>query len=45
METDYLFALVAAATVLGFFFFFSVMFIEWYFLHQWHESARRAEEE
>jgi len=45
LETDYLFALVAAATVLGFFFFFSVMLIEWYFLHQWHESARRAEEE
>ena len=44
-ETDYLFALVAAATVLGFSFFFSVMFLEWYFLHQWHESARTASEE
>ena len=40
LETDYLFALVAAATVLGFIFFFTVMFLEWYFLHQWHESAR-----
>jgi NitT/TauT family transport system permease protein len=40
LETDYLFALVAAATVLGFTFFFAVMFLEWYFLHNWHESAR-----
>jgi NitT/TauT family transport system permease protein len=40
VETDYLFALVAAATVLGFVFFFAVMFLEWYFLHNWHESAR-----
>jgi NitT/TauT family transport system permease protein len=40
LETDYLFALVAAATVLGFCFFFAAMFLEWYFLHQWHESAR-----
>jgi NitT/TauT family transport system permease protein len=40
LETDYLFALVAAATVLGFAFFFAVMFLEWYFLHNWHESAR-----
>ncbi len=45
LETDYLFALVAAATVLGFFFFFAVMFFEWYFLHKWHESARTPEEE
>jgi NitT/TauT family transport system permease protein len=44
-ETDYLFALVAASTVLGFSFFFSVMFLEWYFLHQWHESARAVGEE
>ena len=43
LETDYLFALVAAATVLGFVFFFTVMFLEWYFLHQWHESARTPE--
>jgi NitT/TauT family transport system permease protein len=45
LETDYLFALVCAATVLGFAFFFVVMFLEWYFLHQWHESARAAEME
>ena len=40
LETAYLFALVTAATVLGFAFFFTVVFLEWYFLHQWHESAR-----
>ncbi len=45
MQTDYLFALVLAATVLGFSFFFAVMFLEWYFLHNWHESARPAESE
>jgi NitT/TauT family transport system permease protein len=43
LQTDYLFALVAAATVLGFTFFFLVMFFEWYFLHRWHESARAPE--
>ena len=43
LQTDYLFALVAAATVLGFVFFFLVMFFEWYFLHRWHESAREPE--
>jgi NitT/TauT family transport system permease protein len=45
LETDYLFALVAAATVLGFVFFFAVMFLEWYFLRNWHESARTPAEE
>ena len=40
LQTDYLVALVLAATVLGFAFFFIVMFLEWYFLHNWHESAR-----
>ena len=45
LETDYLFALVAAATLLGFVFFFAVMFLEWYLLHDWHESARSPEEE
>jgi NitT/TauT family transport system permease protein len=40
METSYLFALVCAATVLGFSFFFIVMFFEWLFLHNWHESSR-----
>jgi NitT/TauT family transport system permease protein len=45
LQTDYLFALVLAATVLGFAFFFLVMFFEWYFLHRWHESARTPEVE
>jgi NitT/TauT family transport system permease protein len=40
METAYLFALVFAATVLGFTFFFIVMFLEWLALHNWHESSR-----
>jgi NitT/TauT family transport system permease protein len=39
LQTDYLFALVIAATVLGFAFFFTVMFFEWLALHKWHESA------
>jgi NitT/TauT family transport system permease protein len=43
LQTDYLFALVVAATVLGFAFFFLAMFFEWYFLHKWHESARAPE--
>jgi NitT/TauT family transport system permease protein len=45
LQTDDLFALVFAATVLGFSFFFVVMFLEWYFLHRWHESARTPETE
>lgn len=45
LETDYLFALVFAATALGFAFFFVSMFLEWYFLHNWHESARSPESE
>jgi NitT/TauT family transport system permease protein len=45
LETDYLFALVCAATLLGFVFFFVVAFVEWYFLHQWHESSRNRESE
>jgi len=40
METSYLFALVIAATALGFLFFFIVMFLEWMALHNWHESSR-----
>jgi NitT/TauT family transport system permease protein len=40
VETDYLFALVLAATILGFAFFFIGTFLEWYFLHNWHESSR-----
>lgn len=39
LQTDYLFALVIASTVLGFSFFFTVMFFEWLALHRWHESA------
>jgi NitT/TauT family transport system permease protein len=41
METGYLFALVFGATVLGFAFFFIVMFLEWLALHNWHESKRQ----
>jgi len=44
-ETDYMFALVLATVVLGFGFLFIVMFLEWYFLHRWHESALPAETE
>lgn len=40
METAYMFALVLAATGLGFSFFFVVMFLEWLVLHNWHESSR-----
>lgn len=40
MEISYLFALVIAATALGFLFFFTVMFFEWLALHNWHESSR-----
>jgi len=40
METGYMFALVLAATVLGFSFFFIVVFLEWLALHNWHESKR-----
>jgi len=39
LQTAYLFALVFAATLLGFGFFFTVMFFEWLLLHNWHESA------
>lgn len=45
LQTDYLFALVFAATVLGFAIFFAVSFLEWCFLHRWHESARTPEVE
>jgi NitT/TauT family transport system permease protein len=40
LQTDYLFALVFAATILGFSLFFTVMFFEWLFLHKWHEWPR-----
>jgi NitT/TauT family transport system permease protein len=45
LQTDYLFALVLTATVLGFGIFFTVSFLEWYFLHRWHESVRTPEVE
>jgi NitT/TauT family transport system permease protein len=45
METAYLFALVLAATTLGFSFFFIVMFLEWLALHNWHESSRPQSQE
>jgi NitT/TauT family transport system permease protein len=44
-ETDYMFALVLATVVLGFSFLFVVMFLEWHFLHRWHESALTPETE
>jgi NitT/TauT family transport system permease protein len=43
LQTDYLFALVAGATILGFGLVLFVMLLEWYFLHRWHESAREFE--
>lgn len=45
LQTDYLFALIVASTVLGFAFYFMVAAFEWYFLHHWHESARTPEVE
>ena len=39
MQTDYMFALSLMSSVLGFAFFFTVVFLEWVFLHHWHESA------
>jgi NitT/TauT family transport system permease protein len=45
LQTDYLFALVIFASGLGFAFFFVASFLEWYFLHNWHESALRPEED
>lgn len=45
LQTDYLFALVLTASVLGFLFFFLVVGLEWWFLHHWHESAMKADAE
>jgi NitT/TauT family transport system permease protein len=45
LQTDYLFALVIFASGLGFAFFFVASFLEWYFLHNWHESALSSEED
>ncbi len=38
LDSSYLFALVLASTLLGFSFFLAVIFFEWLFLHNWHES-------
>jgi NitT/TauT family transport system permease protein len=43
LQTDYLFALVMACAALGTTFFLLVVSCEWYFLHQWHESAMKPE--
>lgn len=43
LQTAYLFALVIAATLLGFTLFFTVTFFEWLALHKWHESAMGAD--
>ncbi|MDE3104942.1 MAG: ABC transporter permease [Acidobacteriota bacterium] len=43
LQTDYLFALVFAATILGFLFYFIVVFLEYHFLHEWHDSVRVTE--
>lgn len=45
MQTDYMFALSLMSSLLGFAFFFTVVFLEWFFLHHWHESAIRPENE
>ena len=45
LQTDYLFALVFTASVLGFSFFFLVVGLEWWFLHRWHESALKPDAE
>jgi NitT/TauT family transport system permease protein len=39
MQTDLLFALVLASTLLGFSFYLTAVFFEWLFLHNWHESS------
>lgn len=44
MQTGYLFALVFAATTMGFAFFFTVMFFEWLMLHKWHDSNVRRDD-
>ena len=45
LQTDYLFALVIACAVLGSCFFFTVVFFEWLFLHNWHASAMKPDAE
>ncbi len=41
LQTDYLFALVLTASVLGFMFFFVVVILEWLLLRKWHEAAMK----
>ena len=41
LQTDYLFALVLTASLLGFLFFFTVAALEWLCLRKWHESAMK----
>jgi NitT/TauT family transport system permease protein len=41
LQTDYLFALVLTASLLGFLFFFTVTALEWLCLRKWHESAMK----
>jgi len=43
MQTPYLFALVLASSALGFLFYFTVVGVEWLYLHRWHESIVTAE--
>lgn len=43
LQTDYLFALVLTASVLGFLFFFTVTGLEWLCLRNWHESAMKTD--
>ena len=45
MQVAYPVVRVFAATVLGFFFFFIVMFLQWLAFHNWHESSRPQAEE
>ena len=45
LQTDYLFALVVACSVLGSCFFFTVVWFEWLFLHNWHASVMKTETE
>jgi len=45
METSYMFALVVAASALGFVLFFVVVYIEWLMLHNWHESRAVSQSE
>ena len=43
LQTDYLFALVLTASLLGFLFFFTVTALEWLCLRKWHESAMKTD--